>query len=47
MACILYDMTVASLTPCYLLKSRANRLVNHGCVSSQSESALVLWHADL
>lgn len=46
MACILYDMTVAPVTQCYLLNSQANRLVNHGCLSSQSESALVLWSAN-
>lgn len=46
MAGILYDMTVAPLTPCYLSACRANRLVNHDCVSSQSESALVSWRAN-
>lgn len=46
MACILYDTTVAPLTPSYLLNGRANRPVNHGFTSSQSESALVLWSAN-
>lgn len=46
MACILYDATVAPLTPSYLLNSRANRPVNHGFTSGQSESILVLWHAN-
>lgn len=46
MACILYDTTVAPLTPSYLLNSRANRPVNHGFTSSQSESILVLWSAN-
>ena len=46
MACILYNTTVAPLTPSNLLNSKANRPVNHGFTSSQSESALVLWRAN-